>query len=568
MYIHIFSQENQTDFKRIEVFVVGFQNKSIDIKDGKEIVTLSWNSDFTIEDLLYDDILNIYIKGDDFTKGYVFPILQDLNIKDLDASSILDSEFDKRDQAHKKEMEIKLNILKKLIEHDTKRSIEEYQLFKEILKSRRAESRDFDILKETGVYLINGTIKEKIADAAALFKAIRKQISLYPNPCYCIRKAIENAEFFSLLLGLKPYYFTYKSQRSQRGKQLGLDLLIKTETILMKSFDYWRQKESDSKLIDKINFIRDNIREIIESYKSSNKLKLYAHGSNGVLEQHPNLKLDYFKIIDTLEKAYWLGWLFAEGYITIKKLKSGKKYYQLGVGCVQDDFILLERFADALGLDIVNNEPRKEKYITSKGEVHVFRRITLINNFFCKNLISHGFIVGKKKSKNIRLPKFKIRELLLSFLLGYYDGDGTMGRSRITSGSEKFLEDILNSPFLNIHISNSNSIQYDPVKKSYIITGDRISLGADLMRDIVKNYKNSLPRKRAYWENWVDNRTNKPSPKMDLLREKLPEEELINLMKKFTLKQIAYMYGVGYRTLMEYKRKLNIYLRDRPPENS
>ena len=34
----------------------------------------------------------------------------------------------------------------------------------------------------------------------------------------------------------------------------------------MKSFDYWKQKESDSKLIEKINFIRDNIRKIIESY--------------------------------------------------------------------------------------------------------------------------------------------------------------------------------------------------------------------------------------------------------------------------------------------------------------
>jgi len=552
VYIHIYSQENQTDFKRIEVFVVGFQNKSIDIKNGKEIVTLSWNSEYTIEDLLYDDILNIYIKGDDFTKGYILPILRDLSFKHLDVLSILDSEFDKQDQTHKKEMEIKSNILKKLIEHDKKRSIEDFQFFKEILKSSRVESRDFDILKETGVYLINGKIKEKIADAAALFKAIREQISLYPNPCYCIRKAIENAEFFSLLLGLKPYYFTYKSQRSQRDKQLGLNFLIRIEKILMKSFDYWRQIETDSKLIEKINFIRDNIRKIIESYKDSNKLKLYARGSNGVLEQHPDLKLDYFRNINTLEKAYWLGWVFAEAYISIKKLKSGKEYYQLGVGCVQDDFILLERFADAVGLDIVNNEPRKEKYIVSNGDVHIFRRITLINNYFCKNLISHGFIVGKEKSKNIRLPKFKIRELLLSFLLGYYDGDGTMGRSRITSGSKKFLEDILNSPFLNIHISNSNSIQYDPVKKSYIVTGNRISLGADLMREMVKDYKNSLPRKRTYWENWVDNRKNKSSPKVDLLREKLPKEELLNLLNKFTLKQIAQIYGVRYKTLMRY----------------
>ena len=148
MYIHIFRQENQIDFNRIEVFVVNFQNKSIDIKNGKEIITLSWDSEYSIEDLLYDDILNVYIKGDDLTKGYILPILRDFNIKDLDVSKILDSELDKRDQAYKKEMEIKSNILKKFIEHDTRRSIQDFQLFQEILKSSSAEDRNFNILKD------------------------------------------------------------------------------------------------------------------------------------------------------------------------------------------------------------------------------------------------------------------------------------------------------------------------------------------------------------------------------------------------------------------------------------
>ncbi len=103
------------------------------------------------------------------------------------------------------------------------------------------------------------------------------------------------------------------------------------------------------------------------------------------------------------------------------------------------------------------------------------------------------------KSKNIRLPHFKHRELLLAFLLGYYDGDGTMGRSRITSGSNKFLADILNSPFLNIPVSNSGSIQYDQVKKKYAVKGDHISLGAELMREMINIYNKSLPRKREFW---------------------------------------------------------------------
>jgi len=415
-----------------------------------------------------------------------------------------------------------------------------------------------DILKQ---YFIRKN--DIIHDAGDLFRAIRKQLSLYPNPCYCIQKTIENIEFFSLFLGLKSYYVKYKSQRSQKSKQLGLDLLKIISSNLSKSFEYWILRESDPKIINKVKNIENNIRKIIENYKNAHKLKLYALGGNGILEQHPYLKLDYFKEIDTLEKAYWLGWLFAEGYITIKKIKSGKEYYRFGVGCLQDDFILLERFADALGLDIINNQPSKEEYTTSKGETHVLRRIRIINNKFCKNLISHGFIVGKRKSKNIRLPQFKRRELLLAFLLGYYDGDGTMGRSRITSSSKKLLADILNSPFLNIPVSISNSIQFDPVNKKYIIKGDKISLGADLMREMVKNYDKSLPRKRQFWENWVDKRTlglNRPTPKIDLLYKNLPKKKLLDLylVKNFTLKKIAKMHEVSYDTLKRYMIKIGL----------
>ena len=148
MIIHIFRQENQTDFERIEVFVVGLRDKSIDIKDGKQIVTLSWDSEYTIEDLLYDDILNVYIKGDDFTKGYILPILPEFDLNDLDESIILESILSKRDQAYRKEMEIKSNILKKIIEHDTKRSVDDFKLFQELLKSVSAEERNFDVLKD------------------------------------------------------------------------------------------------------------------------------------------------------------------------------------------------------------------------------------------------------------------------------------------------------------------------------------------------------------------------------------------------------------------------------------
>ena len=188
MIIHIFRQENQTDFERIEVFVVGFRDKSIDIKDGKQIVTLSWNSEYTIEDLLYDDILNVYIKGDDFTKGYILPILRDFNLNDLDESLILESILNKRDQVYKKEMEIKSNFLKKIIEHDTKRSVDDFKLFQEIIKSVSAEDRNFDVLKD----LVNKN-KLKLNDSKEKESIKNKLNKLNPEEIHSLPLELETS---------------------------------------------------------------------------------------------------------------------------------------------------------------------------------------------------------------------------------------------------------------------------------------------------------------------------------------------------------------------------------------
>ncbi len=334
------------------------------------------------------------------------------------------------------------------------------------------------------------------SDASELFKAIRRQFTLHPNPCYCIRRAISNIRFFSSILGLEPYYVAYKRSKSQKNKQLSLEYLEKIIYTLEEHFIWQKNRRLTTREFKKLQLIENNIKKIMDLYRISRDLKLYSRGGNGILKNHPNLKFDYFKDIYSKEKAYWLGWLFAEAYIRIHSYDTkGNPYYRLGVGCEASDLKILKKFAQAINFNLVKIKPTIEKYLTKDGEEHTFRRIRLINNEFCEHLISRGFIVGNEKSKNIRLPKFNNRDLLLAFLLGYYDGDGTMGRSRITSGSKKFLEDILKSPFLNL--------------KNKIVSNENISLGANLMREMVKNYGNSLQRKRIYWENYIDARKSR-----------------------------------------------------------
>ncbi|MFX0100425.1 MAG: hypothetical protein ACFFCS_12655, partial [Candidatus Hodarchaeota archaeon] len=55
---------------------------------------------------------------------------------------------------------------------------------------------------------------------------------------------------------------------------------------------------------------------------------------------HPNLKEDYFEKIDTKEKAYWLGVLFADGCIQRYKNKP----YAVGLNQHKDESILINRF--------------------------------------------------------------------------------------------------------------------------------------------------------------------------------------------------------------------------------
>jgi len=103
-----------------------------------------------------------------------------------------------------------------------------------------------------------------------------------------------------------------------------------------------------------------------------------------------------------------------------------------------------------------------------------------------------GFIIGKKKSKSIELPQLASREYYLAFILGYYDGDGKVGSTVITSGSIKFIRQV-KSHFKITHKIWRTDSEWDGV-------GYNIYLGMDLMREMLPNYKNSLHRKRKHFE--------------------------------------------------------------------
>ena len=221
-------------------------------------------------------------------------------------------------------------------------------------------------------------------------------------------------------------------------------------------------------------------REILELFNKYNNLNNPKKSIYGIYRWHPCLKINYFEYIDTKEKAYWLGWLFAEAWLS----RHGN-YIRFGVELHKDDERdLLDKFAKVIGFNL----EYKETEIRREGELTDYVRIRFVNDEFANNLIKHGFIVGNQKSKSIELPKLASRELYLAFILGYYDGDGKVGSTVITSGSINFIQQVKSYFKITYKIWQTNS-EWEGI-------GYNIYLGMDLMREMLANYKDSLVRKR------------------------------------------------------------------------
>lgn len=153
----------------------------------------------------------------------------------------------------------------------------------------------------------------------------------------------------------------------------------------------------------------------------------------------------YFHKIDTKDKAYWLGFLYADGYVTNKALEF----------CLQDaDKKSVEDFRKALG----SKHKISRKVSCLNGEAFINWRISIKSQQISKDLISHGCI--PLKTYYMTFPNDIEKNLMSHFIRGYTDGDGSIYMSKgtlhvsYTSASELFLKE-LQAFFSNENIQSS-----------------------------------------------------------------------------------------------------------------
>ncbi len=129
---------------------------------------------------------------------------------------------------------------------------------------------------------------------------------------------------------------------------------------------------------------------------------------------------NYFSIIDTEEKAYFLGFLYADGYLNDNK---GTTTLQLH----KDDMEILIKLNKCIKstrpLLFVNCSKYNEKYGKNNSDAY---RLVITNQVIFKDLKKLGLF--QKKSLTLKFPNESQvpNNLIRHFIRGYFDGDGNL----------------------------------------------------------------------------------------------------------------------------------------------
>ncbi len=293
---------------------------------------------------------------------------------------------------------------------------------------------------------------------------------------------------------------------------------------------------------------------LIHSYMLIHREDLkFSYGKGKIYNTHPFFNVDYFSIIDTLEKAYWLGFIFGDGSLYTRKDKRHSIYFRLVLGSSlsyrPSTYLHQFRFCNDVGLDpriiYFSNYP-----VRTNGIIKYSKTVRLVfqSDKFGKDLIATGFKGSSQFATDWPLIDWAVDDAIkplfdLAFVLGFYDAEGKKGRTDIVSASEKILRKIkhkLNLPFKiipNLELNRKNPIW-------------RLTLSAQLLNLMQAIYRPSLEMKRKRFRVYRYKET--------LFDRLLTEKLLRAIIKVMPKEKIADIFNVDVFRVQDLLTRWNI----------
>ena len=182
-----------------------------------------------------------------------------------------------------------------------------------------------------------------------------------------------------------------------------------------------------------------------------NKHKIKSRGNK---QGYPRDEF-YFNKIDTEEKAYWLGFLYADGCVHSNN-------YEISVNITDKEHI--EKFKTAIKAFNHNITETQDKRFQNEKTLYQF---SIKDKQLHQDLIKWGCIPQKSLLIN-KIPNIP-RDYVSHFLRGYFDGDGSLHYLQGTNnyrisfiGTKDFLNDIQKELQTNV------SLQSNIAGKAYV----------------------------------------------------------------------------------------------------
>lgn len=244
----------------------------------------------------------------------------------------------------------------------------------------------------------------------------------------------------------------------------------------MKKIEFTDEQQKD--IIDLYINQKKNMVDIGTQYGVSKTVISRVLKENQITYRNDNhkYKANYriFENIDNTEKAYWLGFFAADGYVYQRPKNSSGNF--CGINISRKDKEHLEKLRNFMDSNVKIIDHIQTEGFSNNTPMS---RIIFNSNEMVSDLINKGVV--PRKSLILEPPKIK-EEFYLPYILGYFDGDGSIFQTKNKEfginfvGTKETLEWIrrtlkMNNPLEQKNNANGNNyyIRCGGVQKPYFI---------------------------------------------------------------------------------------------------
>ena len=280
------------------------------------------------------------------------------------------------------------------------------------------------------------------------------------------------------------------------------------------------KKEPSQKLNNEYDYKNKNHMEFLyKKYKSGNKIdsflnvdpktiydwmKKHKIASNSGTHGNRKHFFDerYFEKIDKPEKAYLLGFITADGCVYNG---SNATSFRFQMNLKESDSYVLDFLQKEIGSDY--KIQFKEVAFDKSGKRSRSALLKINSTAFCKDLINLNVVPRKSMKESIPLDKIP-DEFLRYFVLGYFDGDGSISYTKSSPhisilGSKKMCEQ-LNKIFVDNGIDQN--VFFDRNKKIFGLRINNTENKIKLYNFLYKDHVFFLKRKKEIFDSFVLNK--------------------------------------------------------------